>query len=74
MNRTAHRGAVHVSCRGIAHREPVHSTVKATAEGDRGYVFAHWVGTACTGTKPTCTVRNLTTSKWIAFDVKKKRT
>jgi Fibronectin type III domain len=51
----------------------LHSTVRATVELRRGYVFARWIGSACKGTRPVCVVSNLTASKWLGFDAKRAR-
>jgi hypothetical protein len=47
-----------------------HSTVSARAVVDHGYEFVRWTGSACSGTKPVCVIRNLTSSRSIGFAAK----
>jgi hypothetical protein len=53
--------------RGGVSVHALHSTVRASVSLARGYAFAGWIGTGCSGVRPVCVMRNLTSSTWVGF-------
>jgi hypothetical protein len=68
---TGNRGAA-AKGKGSIEACALHSTERVTARVGNGYVFKHWLGDACKGTNPVCTIRNLTKSRSINFIATKK--